>query len=120
MSGTQRRQAHREILTSIFHILIWQLTNIHAYSQIQSVFPSSADGTGFKALADYVHSLGLKFGIHIMRGIPRIAAHTHMAVKKTDWTANQIADPSSICGWNPDMYGVRNCEAGQAYYDFFA
>ena len=40
-----------------------------------------------------------------------------MAVKKTDWTANQIADPSSICGWNPDMYGVRNCEAGQAYYD---
>ena len=52
-----------------------------------------------------------------MRGIPRIAAHTHMAVKNTDWTANQIADPSSICGWNPDMYGVRNCEAGQAYYD---
>ena len=93
---------------------------IDEYSRLQpdpERFPSSADGTGFKALADYVHSLGLKFGIHIMRGIPRIAAHTHMAVKKTDWTANQIADPSSICGWNPDMYGVRNCEAGQAYYD---
>ncbi len=26
-------------------------------------------GAGFKPLADYVHSLGLKFGIHIMRGI---------------------------------------------------
>ena len=93
---------------------------IDEYSRLQpdpERFPSSADGTGFKALADYVHSLGLKFGIHIMRGIPRIAAHTHMAVKNTDWTANQIADPSSICGWNPDMYGVRNCEAGQAYYD---
>lgn len=28
-----------------------------------------------------------------------------------------VADPSSICGWNPDMYGVRNTEAGQNYYD---
>ena len=39
-------------------------------------FPSSADGTGFTHLADYIHSLGLKFGIHIMRGIPRTAALT--------------------------------------------
>ena len=37
-------------------------------------FPSSAGGKGFKPLADYVHSLGLKFGIHIMRGMPRMAA----------------------------------------------
>ena len=37
-------------------------------------FPSSCDGKGFKPLADYIHSLGLKFGIHIMRGIPRLAA----------------------------------------------
>ena len=44
-------------------------------------FPSSADGSGFKPLADYVHSLGLKFGIHIMRGIPRIAAHHHGKIK---------------------------------------
>ena len=34
-------------------------------------FPSAADGAGFKPLADWVHSQGLKFGIHIMRGIPR-------------------------------------------------
>ena len=34
-------------------------------------FPSAADGAGFKPLADAVHALGLKFGIHIMRGIPR-------------------------------------------------
>lgn len=80
-------------------------------------FPSSAGGKGFKPLADYVHSLGLKFGIHIMRGIPRNAAHKHMKVLGTDATANEIANPSSICGWNPDMYGVRHNEAGQAYYD---
>lgn len=80
-------------------------------------FPTSADGSGFKALAEYVHDLGLKFGIHIMRGIPRRAAEQHCAVLGTDVTADVIADPSSICGWNPDMYGVRNTEAGQAYYD---
>ncbi len=80
-------------------------------------FPSSADGSGFKTLAEYVHNLGLKFGIHIMRGIPRKAAQQHCAVLGTDATADMIADPSSICGWNPDMYGVRNNEAGQAYYD---
>lgn len=80
-------------------------------------FPSSRDGAGFKPLADYVHSKGLKFGIHIMRGIPRNAAHSHGAVLGTDVTADDIADPSSICRWNPDMYGVRDSQAGQAYYD---
>lgn len=80
-------------------------------------FPSSRDGAGFKPLADYVHSKGLKFGIHIMRGIPRNAAHFHGAVLGTDVTADDIADPSSICRWNPDMYGVRDSQAGQAYYD---
>lgn len=80
-------------------------------------FPSSANGNGFKALADYVHEKGLKFGIHIMRGIPRKAAELHCAVLGTDVTADRIADPSSICGWNPDMYGVRDTPAGQIYYD---
>lgn len=80
-------------------------------------FPSSADGKGFAPLADYIHSLGLKFGIHIMRGVPRIAAHLHTPVCGCGVTADQIADPSSICGWNPDMYGVRNTPEGQAYYD---
>ncbi|MCR5148945.1 MAG: glycoside hydrolase family 27 protein [Eubacterium sp.] len=80
-------------------------------------FPSSKGGNGFKPLADYVHAKGLKFGIHIMRGIPRNAAHAHGRVLGTDIDASDIADPSSICRWNPDMYGVRNTDAGQAYYD---
>ncbi len=81
-------------------------------------FPSSADGKGFGPLAEYVHNLGLKFGIHIMRGIPRIAAHNHCKVKELEGiTAADIANPSSICGWNPDMYGVTNTPEGQAYYD---
>ena len=80
-------------------------------------FPSSADGTGFTKLAEYIHSLGLKFGIHIMRGIPRKAAEQHCAVLGTTATANEIADANSICIWNPDMYGVKNTPDGQAYYD---
>ncbi len=84
-------------------------------------FPSSKGGAGFKALADYVHEKGLRFGIHIMRGIPRQAAHTHTAILGSDTNASDLADPSNICQWNPDMYGVRvddkNIEAAQAYYD---
>lgn len=80
-------------------------------------FPSSVGGAGFKPLADYVHSKGLKFGIHAMRGIPRDAAHRHLPVLGTNVTADVIADPNSICPWNPDMYGVRDMPEGQAYYD---
>ena len=38
---------------------------------VASRFPSAAGGAGFKPLADWVHAQGLKFGIHIGRGIPR-------------------------------------------------
>ena len=91
-----------------------------AYGRLQpspARFPSSADGKGFAPLAEYVHDLGLKFGIHIMRGIPRRAAYENCPVIGAEETANCIADPSSICIWNPDMYGVRNTKGGQAYYD---
>lgn len=91
-----------------------------AYGRLQPAparFPSSAGGKGFAPLAEYVHSLGLKFGIHIMRGIPRKAAHENCPVSGAAETAARIADPSSICIWNPDMYGVRDTEDGQAYYD---
>lgn len=81
-------------------------------------FPSSAGGKGFAPLAEYVHSLGLKFGIHIMRGIPRHAVHRNTPIKGTDKTARQIAKTSSICSWNTDMYGVDPSKEGaKEYYD---
>ena len=81
-------------------------------------FPSSAGGKGFAPLAEYVHSLGLKFGIHIMRGIPRQAAHKNTKILGTDKTAAQIAKTSSICAWNTDMYGVDpHKEGAREYYD---
>lgn len=80
-------------------------------------FPSAADGTGFKPLSDYVHSLGLKFGIHYMRGIPRQAVHQNSKIKGSNYTAREIAKPNSICPWNTDMYGVDTSKPGaKAYY----
>ncbi len=81
-------------------------------------FPSAAGGAGFKPLADYVHAKGLKFGIHMMRGIPRQAWQQDLPVKGTVYTAKDIADTNSVCSWNPDMYGVDLDKPGaQAYYD---
>lgn len=81
-------------------------------------FPSAAGGVGFKPLAEYVHSLGLKFGIHIMRGMPRMAAHRRLPILGCDSTCAQAANPNSICAWNPDMYGLRcDLPAARAYYD---
>lgn len=81
-------------------------------------FPSAAGGKGFKELAEYVHSLGLKFGIHIMRGIPRQAVSLNTPVLGTEKTARQAAKTNSICAWNTDMYGAdTDNEAGKSYYD---
>jgi len=81
-------------------------------------FPSAEGGKGFKPLADYVHSLGLKFGIHIMRGIPRQAVHQNTPILGSQATAREIAHPNSICPWNTDMYGVDASKPGaQEYYN---
>lgn len=81
-------------------------------------FPSSAGGKGFAPLAEYVHSLGLKFGIHIMRGVPRQAVHRNTPIKGTQRTAREIASTHSICNWNTDMYGIDPQKDGaEKYYN---
>ena len=82
-------------------------------------FPSSAGGKGFKPLADYIHSLGLKFGIHLMRGIARQAVWANASIKGAEGiTAKMIADTSSICTWLNLMYGVDMSKKGaQEYYN---
>ena len=81
-------------------------------------FPSAKDGKGFKDLAAYVHGLGLKFGIHLMRGIPRQAVEKNLPILGSSHRAQDIADRVHICPWNPDMYGVDMSKAGaQEYYD---
>ena len=81
-------------------------------------FPSSANGAGFKPLADYVHSLGLKFGVHIMRGIPRQAVWAKSQTITQGITADMIADTTSKCPWLNLMYGVDMSKPGaQEYYN---
>ena len=85
----------------------------------QNKFTSAKDGNGFKALADYVHSKGLKFGIHIMRGIPRQAVWDKSPVKGAPGIdASMIADTTSTCNWLNSMYGVDMTKPGaQEYYN---
>ncbi|MGC1921059.1 MAG: glycoside hydrolase family 27 protein [Acidobacteriaceae bacterium] len=83
-------------------------------------FPSADKDRGFKPLADYVHSLGLKFGIHIIRGIPKEAVARNLPIAGSNYRAAEAADTSDTCRWNNDNYGVRDNAAGQAYYDSIA
>jgi len=46
-------------------------------------FPSSVMGAGFKPMADWVHSQGLKFGVHIVRGIPRQVVDGNLPIAGT-------------------------------------
>jgi alpha-galactosidase len=80
-------------------------------------FPSAFGGKGFGPLADYVHSLGLKFGIHVMRGIPRQAVWAKSPVKGTNGiTADMIADTNSTCPWMNHMYGLDMKKPGAQEY----
>lgn len=75
-------------------------------------------GKGFKPIVDYAHKLGLKMGLHLMRGIPRKAVELNLPVKGTKYRAKDIADIESICVWNHQNYGVDvNKPGGQEYYD---
>lgn len=85
-------------------------------------FPSSNGNQGFKSLGDYIHSLGLKFGIHVMRGIPRQAVWAKSPVKGTNGIdASMIADTTSTCPWLNQMFGVNMKAPGaQEYYNSLA
>ncbi|SFS13857.1 Alpha galactosidase A [Dyella sp. OK004] len=80
-------------------------------------FPSAADGQGFKPLADWVHAQGLKFGIHIVRGVPKQAVAADVPIADSGFHAKDVADTADTCPWDDSNYGVRDTPAGQAYYD---
>lgn len=89
------------------------------YQPTVNRFPSSAGGKGFKALADYIHAKGLKFGIHIMRGVPKEAVNKKMPVKGTSGiTADQIYTTDMQCQWLKDNYTIVADKPGaQEYYN---
>ena len=98
----------------------FDLTPDGRYTPAPDRYPSAANGAGFKPLADYIHSLGLKFGIHLVRGIPKSAVANNVPIADSAWHAADVADTSDTCPWNKDNFGVRAGPAGQAYYDSVA
>jgi alpha-galactosidase len=81
-------------------------------------FPSAAGGAGFGPLARQVHELGLRFGVHIMRGIPRLAVERDLPILSTNHRAGGVADRAAVCVWNSDNFGLNHDHPGaQAYYD---
>ncbi len=82
-----------------------------------SRFPSAVNDAGFKPLAEYVHGLGLKFGLHIIRGIPRDAVARNLPIADSSYHAADAADQADACPWNIYNWGIKNNAAGQAYYD---
>ena len=80
-------------------------------------FPSAAGNNGFKPLADYVHAQGLKFGVHLMRGIPRQAVADNVPILGTSCRANQINN-TTTAAWLNLMWGLNMSNAcAQAYLD---
>jgi alpha-galactosidase len=80
-------------------------------------FPDAANGAGFKPLADWVHAQGLKFGIHIVRGIPRQVVDANLPIADSTFHAQDAADKTSPCPWDQGNWGIKDNAAGQAYYD---
>jgi alpha-galactosidase len=100
--------------------LAYELDANGRYIPVPARFPSAmskGDNTGFFAVSRYVHSLGLKFGIHIVRGIPRESVTRNMPVAGSRFHAQEAADTSDACPWDPTNWGVRDTPAGQAWYD---
>ena len=114
----------------------WYLANLNAnddsrvrfemddygrYIPVPSRFPSAGAAKTFRPLADYLHSLGLKFGLHIIRGIPREAVARNLPIAGSKYSAKEAAEISDVCPWNAYNFGLNPTHpAAQAYYDSLA
>ncbi|MEX2428820.1 MAG: glycoside hydrolase family 27 protein [Bacteroidales bacterium] len=93
-----------------------QKMNFNEYGLLQpseTYFPN-----GLQPIIDRCHELGFKFGLHLMRGIPREVYHLDLPIKGTEYTARDITDTTSICNWNHQNYGVDMSKPGaQEFYN---
>jgi alpha-galactosidase len=82
-------------------------------------FPSAADGQGLRALADYVHAKGMKFGLHLMRGIPTEAVEANRPLRGTRYGLQDIADLDDRSSFLSGIFtGLKPDHPGsQAWYD---
>ena len=99
----------------------FQMDEFGRYVPVPARFPSAGNKFSFRPLADYLHSLGLKFGLHIIRGIPREAVKKNLAIAGSNFRAADAAEISDVCPWNAYNYGLNIAHpAAQAYYDSLA
>jgi alpha-galactosidase len=87
------------------------------YIPARNRFPSAVNDLGFTPLSDAAHDHGLKFGIHIMRGVPKQTFLANPRIGRTRFRVAAATDPADVCPWNPDNFGVKANAAGQAWYD---
>ena len=78
-------------------------------------FPSSTGGVGLRPLGNWLHQQGLKFGLHVVSGIPRDAVRANLPVAGTGFHAAEAADTSATCPGDDSTYGVADNAAGQAF-----
>jgi hypothetical protein len=100
--------------------LIYSIDANGRYIPVPDRYPSAlvrGENAGFTAIASYVHAQGLKFGIHIVRGIPRESVARNLPIAGGGFHAQDAADTSDACPWDPTNWGVRDTPAGQAWYD---
>ena len=90
--------------------------NIDEYGRFlpsEVLFPN-----GLKAIIDKAHKHGIKFGLHMMRGIPREVVMKNLPVRGTKYFARDIANIKDTCNWSSLMYGVDMDKPGaQEYYN---
>jgi alpha-galactosidase len=94
----------------------------HGGLPVTTVFPqaklaATVEETSFTALGSWVHAQGLKFGIHIIRGIPRASVERNLPIDGSTFHAQDAADTADACSWDPTSWGVKDTAAGQAWYD---
>ena len=99
----------------------FQMDGFGRYVPEPNRFPSAGTDLTFKPLADYLHSLGLKFGLHIIRGIPREAVARNLPIAGSTFHAKEAANTTDVCPWNAYNFGLNPTQpAAQAYYDSLA
>jgi len=101
-------------------LLKYAVDDYGRFIPVPARFPSALQNgknTGFQQTAHWIHSKGLKFGIHIVRGIPRESVARNLPIEGSNFKAQDAADQSDACGWDPTSWGIRDNAAGQAWYD---
>jgi hypothetical protein len=85
-------------------------------------FPSSGSRNGIQAVADYVHSKGLKFGLYMTPGISHQAVVQNTAIEGTPYHAADIATTASENNYNcRGMVGIDYSKPGaQEFIDSWA